>query len=298
MTDLSLSLDTELADLDLSAHIEEPTVQRSEPANNVVALPKVKRKAPQVYAFDYSGISTAVAKEAEATAKRIRDRLRAHTIDTGKELLKVKRDLGHGRFGKWLEFHFGWKERTAQNYMNSAQAFGSTPQVIDILPPSTVYKLAAKNTPEALRQSVIDEIKRGETPDPKKIERRIAEIKTEARQKGNADESIQSGNVIVKHENNETGNPAALQVMSGAAQETPSTEAAQAQDSGVTTIETSASVGQLVDQTEKQQNEKLELAAKRVASLLRKRLGVEFESVRKAILVIDYRVFQQAIREA
>lgn len=183
MTDLSLSPDIELADLDLSAPIETPAVQRPEPANNVVALPKAKRKAPQVYAFDYSGISTAVAKEAEATAMRIRDRLRAHTIETGKELLNVKQKLGHGKFGKWLEFHFGWKERTAQNYMNSATAFGSTPQVIDILPPSTIYKLAAKSTPEALRQSVIDEIKRGETPDPKKIEKRIAEIKTEARQR-------------------------------------------------------------------------------------------------------------------
>lgn len=175
--------DEELTDLDLSESIAAaPAEKPSAPATNVVALPAPKPKAADVRSFDYAGLPPAVAKEAEAAAKRIRARLKVHTLETGKELLAIKKALGHGKFGKWLEFHFGWKERTAQNYMNSAIAFDSTPQVIDALPPSTVYKLASKSTPDAIRQSVIDEIKRGEKPDPKQIEKKIAAAKSAAPQ--------------------------------------------------------------------------------------------------------------------
>lgn len=280
MTDLSFSLDTELTDLDLSAHIEEPAAQRSEPATNVVALPKVKRKAPQVFAFDYSGISTAVAKEAEATALRIRDRRRAHTIDTGKELLNVKQDLGHGRFGKWLEFHFGWKERTAQNYMNSALAFGSTPQIIDVLPPSTVYKLAAKSTPEALRQSVIEEINRGETPDPKKIEKRIAELKIEARHKGNEPDSAQHDNA-------------------GTVPETSKPDSVQAPEDGALTIETSATEDHGIHKAQMPTDARLhELRAKKIAEHLKKRFGANFNILRNEILKTDLAALRKALCEA
>lgn len=175
--------DEDLTDLDLSESIAAaPAEKTSAPATNIVALPAPKPKAADVRSFDYAGLPTAVAKEAEAAAKRIRTRLKVHTLETGKELLAIKKALGHGKFGKWLEFHFGWKERTAQNYMNSAIAFDSTPQVVDALPPSTVYKLASKSTPDAIRQSVIDEIKRGEKPDPRQIEKKIAAAKNAAPQ--------------------------------------------------------------------------------------------------------------------
>mgnify|MGYP003643461056 CR=1 FL=1 len=183
--------DEELTDLDLSESIAAaPAEKTSMPATSVVALPAPKPKAAEVRSFNYAGLPASAAKEAEAAAKRIRHRLNAHSIEIGKELLAIKKVLKHGKFGKWLEFHFGWKERTAQNYMNSATAFGSTPQVIDILPPSTVYKLAAKSTPDAIRQSVIDEIKRGEKPDPKQIEKKIAATKNAAPQKAVAAEKM------------------------------------------------------------------------------------------------------------
>lgn len=224
MAYVSSCLDAEISDLDLSSPVEASAEQSSRPADNVVPLPQEKRRAPQVYAFDYSGISAAEVKEVEATARRIRNRLRAHTIETGRELLKVKGTLGHGKFGKWLDFHFGWKERTAQNYMNAASAFGSTPQVIDVLPPSTVYKLAAKSTPATLRQSVIDDINRGASLDPKQIEKRIAATKTDVRQKESADESIKPIDA-----------PAPLHTSDGVTEETAITESAQARDSGVAT---------------------------------------------------------------
>ncbi len=205
MTSISRLSATELTDLDLSAHVELPVEQLSAHDTNIVSLRRAKNKAILINGFDYTGVPKAVIKEAEATAMRIRDRNRAHSIDTGNELLNIKQKLEHGKFGRWLKFHFGWKERTAQNYMNSATAFGSTPQVIDILPLSTVYKLAATSTPDALRQSVIEEINKGGTPDPKKIEKRIAESKTEARQKGNSDDNVQQDNAATLPESSKPG---------------------------------------------------------------------------------------------
>ena len=281
MTYLSRLNDLELTDLDLTA----PTTiaaaeQLPKSADNVVALPKAKRKAAEVYAFDYSGISTAVAREAEATAKRIRNRLKVHTIETGKELLIIKRELGHGKFGKWLEFHFGWKERTAQNYMNSATAFGSTPQVIDVLPPSTVYKLAAKSTPDALRQSVIDEIERGEKPDPKQIERKIAATKSEARQNADVDESVSAGSPPEPSDISVPDNVVAS-LDRALATEVP---ALASQDGDAAQSPTIAQVQ--------------ELRALKIVGYLRKRFGDKFSPLRDEILKTDLAVLRKALSEA
>ncbi len=282
MTYLSRSNDIELTDLEIptSTTAAPAAAQLPTPIHNVVSLPKAKRKAAEVYGFDYSGVSAAVAKEAEATAKRIRNRLRLHTIETGKELLIIKKELGHGKFGKWLEFHFGWKERTAQNYMNSATAFGSTPQVIDVLPPSTVYKLAAKSTPDALRQSVIDEIERGEKPDPKQIERKIAATKSEARQNADTDESVSAG---IPPEPSEISVPdnVVASLDRASANEVP---ALASQDGDAAQSPTIAQVQ--------------ELRALKIVGYLRKRFGDKFLPLRDEILKTDLAVLRKALSEA
>ncbi|CDZ35844.1 Hypothetical protein NGAL_HAMBI1146_15860 [Neorhizobium galegae bv. officinalis] len=281
MTYLSRSNDVELTDLKISAPTTAgPAEPLPTPVDNVVALPKAKRKRAEVYAFDYSGVSAAFAKEAEATAKRIRNRLRLHTIETGKELLIIKKELGHGKFGKWLEYHFGWKERTAQNYMNSATAFGSTPQVIDVLPPSTVYKLAAKSTPDALRQSVIDEIERGEKPDPKQIESKIAATKSEARKNGDPDENT-SASISQEPFDISVPNNAIASLDRALAIEAPAT-AGLDQDAAQ-----SASIMQVQ-----------ELLAQRIVEHLKKRFGDKFSTLRDAILKTDLAALRHALSVA
>ena len=281
MTYFSRSNDVELTDLDISA---PTTVAAAEPlptpGDNVVALLKAKRKPAEMYAFDYSGVSAAVAKEAEATAMRIRNRLRLHTIETGKELLIVKKELGHGKFGKWLEFHFGWKERTAQNYMNSATAFGSTPQVIDVLPPSTVYKLAAKSTPDALRQSVIDEIKRGEKPDPKQIERKIAATKSEARKNGDPGENASAGS---------PQEPSRISVPDNAVASRDRALATEAL--AIASLDKDAAQSAPIKQEQ-------ELLAQKIVGHIKKRFGEKFSTLRDAILKTDLAALRKALSEA
>ncbi|KSV76438.1 hypothetical protein N185_14885 [Sinorhizobium sp. GW3] len=271
----------ELTELDLSAWTAAaPAEQSPTPVNNVVALPAAKPKAAEVRPFDYSGASAGIAKEAEATAKRIRNRLKVHTIEIGKELLVVKKELGHGKFGKWLDFHFGWKERTALNYMNAATAFGSTPHVIDVLPPSTVYKLAAKSTPDELRQSVIDEIKRGDKPDPKQIEKKIAATKKEAQQKARADEKIAAGS---SQEPSEVSVP----------------EDVVASLDRALVIESPASASPDRDPAQPPPiMQEQELRAQKIVGYLRKRFGDKFSHLRDAILNTDLVALRRALSEA
>ncbi|UNK37485.1 DUF3102 domain-containing protein [Shinella sp. H4-D48] len=272
--------DEELTDLDLSKTIAAaPAEQSSVPATNVVALPAPKPKAAEVRSFDYAGLSAAAAKEAEAAAKRIRHRLSVHSIEIGKDLLGIKKVLKHGKFGKWLEFHFGWKERTAQNYMNSAIAFGSTPQVIDLLPPSTVYKLAAKSTPDAIRQSVIDEIKRGEKPDPKQIEKKIAATKNAAPQKAVAAQKMALDGS--QKPSNDLPDDVLASLDRALAAEEPET------------------VGQHVDGSRAPcVAEKPELRATAIVEHLKKRFRNKFPPLRDAILETEWAALKKALQDA
>lgn len=272
--------DEDLTDLDLSESIAAaPSEKSSVPATNVVALPAPKPKAAEVRSFDYAGLSAAVAKEAEAAAKRIRARLKVHTLETGKELLAIKKALGHGKFGKWLDFHFGWKERTAQNYMNSATAFSSTPQVIDTLPPSTVYKLAAKSTPDAIRQSVIDEIKRGEKPDPKQIEKKIAATKNAAPQKAVAAEKMALDSS--QKPSDVLPDDVLASLDRALAAEEPVNAGLHGDDARATSIA-----------------EDRELRAIAIVGHIKKRFGDKFPALRNALLETEWAVLKKALQDA
>jgi hypothetical protein len=45
-----------------------------------------------------------------------------HALNCGRMLAGVKAELGHGRFGSWVEDHFDGSERTARLYMQLADA--------------------------------------------------------------------------------------------------------------------------------------------------------------------------------
>jgi Protein of unknown function (DUF3102) len=58
------------------------------------------------------------AASAQAAAERIRGRLRAAFIETGRDLLAQKAALGHGQFLPWVEAEFGMSARSAQELMS------------------------------------------------------------------------------------------------------------------------------------------------------------------------------------
>jgi hypothetical protein len=77
--------------------------------------------------------STTVQTTADSRVAYIEDQITAgrasrraglkHYRNAGQALLQVKRDVGHGGFGEWLERHLPKHARTAQMYMKLAKEF-------------------------------------------------------------------------------------------------------------------------------------------------------------------------------
>ena len=123
-------------------------------------------------AFDYASLPEALAADARAVAQRVRSghlRTMSTILEMGRELTALKAKLGHGRFGRWLQAEFGAVARTAQNYMLAAERFGQDAELIALLPPSTVYALAAHSTPEPVRAEVVRRLSSGERLQPAQI---------------------------------------------------------------------------------------------------------------------------------
>jgi len=62
--------------------------------------------------------------------------------------------------------------------------------VIEVLPAGTVYKLAAKATPDDVRKAVVLEIASGATVSATEVERRIEEARTVARARQDAEREV------------------------------------------------------------------------------------------------------------
>lgn len=114
-----------------------------------------------VTGFDYAVISADAAQLARQAVEKIRQRqqrVSREIIEIGADLLRVKDALGHGHFRRWLEAEFGWTDRTARNYMRVAEAFGAKSETVSVLPPTALYKLAAKTTPADVVAQVINDL--------------------------------------------------------------------------------------------------------------------------------------------
>ncbi|SIR19214.1 hypothetical protein SAMN05880582_107189 [Rhizobium sp. RU20A] len=169
--EVMLAVDRALAAFDFSmvASDEGPTCPRVE-----ITVPHVSLAARECEAF-YLSLNPDTAADLKATAARIKAReatVRAGIIQTGLELIQIKDSLP-GQFDRWLKLEFDMSKSTAWNYINVAEKFAAAPKVVEILPPATVYKLAAKATPDAVRTAVVDEINAGAVPTKKEVETRI-----------------------------------------------------------------------------------------------------------------------------
>jgi len=121
-----------------------------------------------VVAYDYDALPNNVAKTAKAAAKRIKKRCKrviTDIVENGRDLLKVKDDLAHGEFGKWLKDEFGWSHQTANNYINVALRFGDKIQRLGNLDPQptaeALYLLSADKVPDTTRDKMLEEAEKG-----------------------------------------------------------------------------------------------------------------------------------------
>jgi predicted ribosome quality control (RQC) complex YloA/Tae2 family protein len=123
--------------------------------------------------FNYGVLSQKKAASARAAAERIRGRLNAAFIETGRDLAIQKDALGHGNFLKWIDAEFGLGERSAQHLMNVAQMIDSNPNSrtdLEKLSQYTLRTLAAPSTPEPVRAEVLERASNGEKVTAKQID--------------------------------------------------------------------------------------------------------------------------------
>jgi len=116
--------------------------------------------------YSYSQLPDSVGKVVRTLASNIKARLKKTAEDiiaTGRDLIVVKESLEHGEFGKWLDAEFGWKERTAQNFMRVAEVFKSA-KIADLpIRQSALYLLSQPSTSQDARDAAIDRAKKGES---------------------------------------------------------------------------------------------------------------------------------------
>jgi hypothetical protein len=112
--------------------------------------------------FDYESLSPAVAKFLRGQAVRIRQGYTTSIIQIGKALIEAKRHLPHGGFGCWVRLEAGIPMRTAQVYMQVAQWAKDKNATIAQLPPSILYMLSGRSTPEEFTVMLLEQHVAGE----------------------------------------------------------------------------------------------------------------------------------------
>jgi len=139
------------------------------PALDVLASPADSRMdtvsvlpARQIVSFDYAALPQEVAIAAQAAAARIRGRIKATYIETGRDLLSVKARLGHGHFLGWVHAEFEMSDRTARRYMAAAELSDLKTDTVSVLSPATVYALASPSLPIPARDALLAKAAAGE----------------------------------------------------------------------------------------------------------------------------------------
>jgi hypothetical protein len=117
-------------------------------------------------------------------AKRIRElvgAVRVNIILIGEELIAAKQQCNHGEWLSWLQNNFGWKKRTAENFMRVAEAFGKFATVANLnggdfaIEARALYFLSAPTIPESLRKKAARKSKNGKAVTLEHAEKMVAD---------------------------------------------------------------------------------------------------------------------------
>lgn len=115
--------------------------------------------------FDYDSLDSTDAvfvQQQTGAIQSLMKRSAQDIVDIGQRLTEVKKRLGHGRFGAWLEAEFDWSQDTATNFMRVAQRFGDNPKISEFAP-SALYLLAAPSTPRRAKEEALSRAEAGES---------------------------------------------------------------------------------------------------------------------------------------
>jgi hypothetical protein len=84
-------------------------------------------------------------------------------IEIGRLLTECKARLSHGQWPPWLEREFAWEETTARRFMSVYWLNGKSGKLQDLsFDVSALYKLAARSTPDTVREEVLERARQGE----------------------------------------------------------------------------------------------------------------------------------------
>jgi hypothetical protein len=89
------------------------------------------------------------------------ENLAFNLFEVGRQLVRVKKILEHGRFRMWIFREFGLKERTAQHLMNVYLRLGRKAHVFRQVKPTALYHLAMPSTPAQAIALVEERIRAG-----------------------------------------------------------------------------------------------------------------------------------------
>jgi hypothetical protein len=145
--------------------------------------------------YDYQTIAEAQRDIVRRAALAIKPRLKRAAEDIfviGKELRATKALLAHGEYTNWLDVEFGLSDRMAQRFVNVYERLGAKSDIMSVLPPTTLYLLAAPSTPEQAITSVEKQLGAGVRIGVATVQRVIADAKQQARSAVLADVLIDS----------------------------------------------------------------------------------------------------------
>ena len=130
--------------------------------------------------YDYGQLPNEHRDAVRRSARIIKPLLKRTAEDIfiiGGELRAVKDMLPHGSYTEWLEVEFGLSERMAQHFVNVRERLGPKSEKFSVLPPSTLYLLAAPSTPDQAISIVEERIDAGDRVSVAHVQRTIAEQK-------------------------------------------------------------------------------------------------------------------------
>jgi hypothetical protein len=152
--------------------------------SEILAPVAVLSQASTELYYDYNQLPPEHREAVRRSARIIKPLLKRTAEDIfiiGGELRAVKEMLPHGRYTEWLGVEFGLSERMAQHFVNVRERLGPKSEKFSVLPPSTLYLLAAPSTPDEAIAVVEERIDAGDRLSVVHVQRTIDEQKRRVR---------------------------------------------------------------------------------------------------------------------
>lgn len=145
-------------------------------------VPEILEHVEVGASFDYEQVEDETNREmlrgAASKIKTAYQNVRLEILRLGQELLTAKELAGHKQWGAWLQSEFAMSARTAQRYMSVAEAFPDLKNdSLSHLTTEAMYLLASKNTPEEVREQVLERVEQGESLDRKAVQELIETVR-------------------------------------------------------------------------------------------------------------------------